>query len=174
MASNAYFGKYRAIVAGLDDPEERGRIRVECPRVLGDGMSAWCEPCSPVAYDGGGDFCLPKIGDAVWVEFEGGSPQQPIWVGGWWGEKKTPLDGYGGKDSVRVIEYGGAKIVMSGGKITITGDVAFEGKISAPGASFDEASVGAATMGSASVGGKDVASHTHTAQGERAETTGPN
>jgi hypothetical protein len=154
MASSAYFGKYRARVVDLGDPEERGRIRVECPRVLGDGKSPWCEPCVPVAYDGGGDFCLPKLGDTVWVEFEGGNPQQPIWVGGWWGEGKTPLGGYAGSGGTRVIEYAGARITMKDGGIAIEGDVVFGGK--------------------AIIGGKDAASHTHTAQGAGAETSPPN
>lgn len=114
-----YYGKYRAKVTDLGDPEQRGRIRVECPSVLGTSKSSWCEPCSPVAYDGGGDFCMPKVGDTVWVEFEEGDANKPIWVGNWWSKSKSPIS-YGSVADIRVIEYHGAKITMSGGAMTIT------------------------------------------------------
>lgn len=29
-------------------------------------------------------FVVPQIGANVWVEFERGHPDYPIWVGGWW------------------------------------------------------------------------------------------
>lgn len=115
-----YFGKYKARVTDLNDPERRGRIRVQCPSVLGEGKSPWCEVCSPVAYDGGGDFCLPKIGDTVWVEFEEGNPNKPIWVGSWWSIGKTPVSDYSSADSTRIIEYLGSKIQMSSRGITIS------------------------------------------------------
>jgi uncharacterized protein involved in type VI secretion and phage assembly len=28
---------------------------------------------------------VPQIGSGVWVEFEQGDPDRPIWVGGYWG-----------------------------------------------------------------------------------------
>jgi phage baseplate assembly protein gpV len=87
-----YFGKYKAKVVNVyDEKEERGRIRVNCPTVLGDDNSAWCEPCIPTANDLGGDFSLPQVGETVWVEFEEGDPNKPVYVGNWNSEKKTPL-----------------------------------------------------------------------------------
>ena len=62
-----YYGKYRAIVVDVNDPEKRGRIKVQCPKVLGDAKSAWCQPCVPYAYEKGGDFVLPKLNDFVWI-----------------------------------------------------------------------------------------------------------
>ena len=32
-----------------------------------------------------GTFIVPQIGAGVWVEFEHGDPDYPIWVGGFWG-----------------------------------------------------------------------------------------
>lgn len=120
MASNKYFGKYRAVVTDVNDPERRGRIRVQCPAVLQEAKSPWCEVCSPVAYDGGGDFCLPKIGETVWVEFEEGSPNKPIWVGGWWSINNTPVHEYSSATNIRVIEFDGSRIELKQGEIVIS------------------------------------------------------
>lgn len=43
MAETKFYGKYRAKVVDVNDPERRGRIRVQCPAVLGIYKSAWCE-----------------------------------------------------------------------------------------------------------------------------------
>ena len=105
-----YFGKYRAKVVDIADPEMRGRIRVMCPKVLGNYKSAWCLPCVPVAYDFGGDFALPKLGEFVWVEFESGEPDKPIYTGGLWCTQKTPSNPYSEKE--RLITWGNCKIEM--------------------------------------------------------------
>lgn len=106
-----YFGKYRAKVVDIKDPEKRGRIRVLCPKVLGNAKSAWCEPCIPVAYDLGGDFALPKLNEFVWVEFEAGDANKPIYVGGLWSSNKSPSTSYSDKE--RLITWGGCKIEMN-------------------------------------------------------------
>jgi phage baseplate assembly protein gpV len=118
MSAQKYVGKYRAIVEKIDDPEQRGRIRVQCPKVLGTGVSNWCEPCSPVAYDSGGDFALPPVGETVWVEFEEGDSNKPIWVGGWWSKQKTPSVPYSA--DVRVIEWKGTSLIIKVGDSSIT------------------------------------------------------
>ncbi len=112
MANPVYYGKYRAIVVDIKDPEKRGRIKVKCPKVLGEYKSSWCEPCIPVAYDRGGDFCLPKVGETVWIEFEEGEVDKPIYVGSWWSTQKTliPEDYYVNSPIMRTIEFDGGKI----------------------------------------------------------------
>ena len=115
-----FFGKYKARVTDIRDPEERGRIRVECPRVLGNSKSAWCEPCSPIAYDGGGDFAVPKLGETVWIEFEEGNPNKPIYVGNWWSQKKSPLPDYSKVGEERIIEFNGVKLHFKPSYLMIT------------------------------------------------------
>lgn len=115
---NSYYGKYRAKVVDINDPERRGRIRVMCPKVLGKFKSAWCEPCVPVAYDFGGDFALPKIGEFVWVEFEDGNANKPIYTGGLWCTNKTPSPEYNPKE--RLITWGKCKLSMSADTDTLT------------------------------------------------------
>lgn len=112
-----YFGKYRALITDNNDPESRGRIRVMCPKILGNSKSAWCEPCIPIAYDNGGDFALPKIGEFVWVEFEEGNPNKPIYTGGLWAFNKAPDV----SDNSRVISWDGATITFKNGTVYING-----------------------------------------------------
>jgi len=33
---------------------------------------------------------LPKVGDGVWIEFEGGDLRFPIWSGGWFANNQRP------------------------------------------------------------------------------------
>ena len=91
---NRYFGKYHGFVVNNQDPEKRGRLRALVPEVLGPSVvSGWAEPCFP--YGGGADFGIysvppvTKVGDpyttGVWIEFRGGDPQYPIWVGTFFG-----------------------------------------------------------------------------------------
>ena len=42
-------------------------------------------PCVPVAGIQTGMFTVPPIGSGVWVEFEQGDPDYPIWTGCFWG-----------------------------------------------------------------------------------------
>jgi len=45
----------------------------------------------PVAGINMGVFTVPPIGSGVWIEFEKGDPDYPIWVGGYWGSAaETP------------------------------------------------------------------------------------
>ncbi len=80
-----YYGKYRGIVLENLDPEQIGRVIVQVPDVLGFTPSSWAMPCVPVAGIQSGSFAVPPIGSQVWVEFEQGNPDYPIWTGGFWG-----------------------------------------------------------------------------------------
>lgn len=115
-----YYGKYRAIVVDVNDPEKRGRIKVQCPKVLGDAKSAWCQPCVPYAYEKGGDFVLPKLNDFVWIEFEEGDVRYPIYTGGLWSKDNSPVSNYTQAKDVRQIEFEGCKITMKKGEVIIT------------------------------------------------------
>ena len=79
-----FFGKYRGTVVDNVDPEQRGRLRVQVPAVQGINATSWADACLPLsgtAALGMGVFWVPPIGAAVWVEFEGGDPNLPIWSG---------------------------------------------------------------------------------------------
>ncbi|HEY2014598.1 MAG TPA: phage baseplate assembly protein V [Bryobacteraceae bacterium] len=83
--SKRYYGKYRGLVIENLDPEQIGRVLLQCPDVLGEIPSSWAMPCVPVAGIQSGTFMVPPIGSQVWVEFEQGNPDYPIWTGGFWG-----------------------------------------------------------------------------------------
>lgn len=84
-ASEKYYGKYRGIVVNNIDPEQIGRIQVIVPDVSTIIPCTWAMPCVPMAGKQQGVFMVPQLGSGVWVEFEQGDPDYPIWVGGFWG-----------------------------------------------------------------------------------------
>ena len=86
--NRSYYGKYRGTVLNNVDPEQRGRLMLSIPDVLGPIPSSWAEPCVPLAGPTGppmGVYFVPPIGTGVWVEFEHGDPDYPIWAGCRWG-----------------------------------------------------------------------------------------
>lgn len=84
VGTHTYYGKYRGTVVNNVDPLKKGRIMVTVPDVHLIA-SSWAMPCVPVAGLQMGALSIPPIGAGVWVEFEQGDPDFPIWVGGWWG-----------------------------------------------------------------------------------------
>jgi uncharacterized protein involved in type VI secretion and phage assembly len=80
-----YYGKYRGTVLINVDPMQMGRLTAMVPDVLGLTPSTWAMPCAPVAGIQTGTFHIPPIGSGVWIEFEQGDPDYPIWTGGYWG-----------------------------------------------------------------------------------------
>ena len=80
-----HYGKYRGQVASNADPANRGRLQVSVPALLGDQL-VWAMPCAPYAGNGVGLFALPPVGTGVWVEFEGGDLDYPIWSGCFWAD----------------------------------------------------------------------------------------
>jgi uncharacterized protein involved in type VI secretion and phage assembly len=85
------FGKYRGKVSNSDDPLRLGRLQVAVPSVLGQ-TEPWAMPCVPYAGNQLGWFCLPPVGTNVWVEFEGGNTDLPIWSGCFWAEGELPVE----------------------------------------------------------------------------------
>lgn len=83
--TDTFFGKYRGIVTDINDPLMLGRVRARVPDVFGDAESGWAMPCAPFGGSGMGFFALPAAGAGVWIEFEHGDPDYPIWVGCWFG-----------------------------------------------------------------------------------------
>jgi hypothetical protein len=91
MNVKQFFGKYRGKVENNIDPMQQGRIQVSVPAVLGDGRLSWAMPCAPYAGAGVGFFTIPPTGANVWVEFEAGDTNCPIWSGCFWGAGEVPV-----------------------------------------------------------------------------------
>jgi len=73
---STYPGIYRAVVTHDNDPLQLRRLKVQVPEVYGDGDSLWASACVPA-----GSRRQPKVGNGVWVMFEGGDPARPVWMG---------------------------------------------------------------------------------------------
>lgn len=81
-----YYGVYRGTVVNNVDPLQIGRIMATVPDVGGVIPTTWAMPCVPIAGKQMGTFMVPQIGSGVFVQFEAGDPDRPVWVGGWWGD----------------------------------------------------------------------------------------
>jgi hypothetical protein len=86
-----YYGKFRGKVLDPVDPLRLGRIKALVPAVSDEDLS-WALPATPYAGRGVGFFAVPPAGANVWIEFEGGDPNYPIWSGCFWGEDEAPAE----------------------------------------------------------------------------------
>jgi uncharacterized protein involved in type VI secretion and phage assembly len=137
-----FYGKYRGVVTNIEDPLKIGRIRAHVPDVLGEHESGWAMPSAPFGGNGMGFFALPTVQAGVWIEFEHGDPEYPIWNGCWWGSqnemaselsdspyKKMLIKTAGGNSilfddsdsngSITLQTSGGQKIIMNSTSIKI-------------------------------------------------------
>ena len=109
-----FFGIYRGQVISNLDPEGRRRLQLRVPEVLGGETSPWADACVPPGWSQGlvqdhshtgGEHAqeigsgahahamhahqlrrvVPTVGEGVWVMFEGGDRERPVWIGTWGG-----------------------------------------------------------------------------------------
>lgn len=159
--SNQFYGKYRGTVTDINDPLMMGRVRATVPDVMGDLDSGWAMPCFPFGGSGIGFFALPTVGAGVWIEFEHGDPDYPIWTGCWYasvadvptevlappykkvllkteGGHKIVLDDTPGIGGITLETSGGQKIVMNAQGIEITSGQGGTIKIAGPQVSVND------------------------------------
>jgi hypothetical protein len=77
--SARHYGKYRGTVANTFDPDLVGKITV-LVTVDGAQLQLRADACTPYP----GFYAIPPEGSGVWVEFEEGDLNKPIWTGCWW------------------------------------------------------------------------------------------
>ena len=82
-AGQRFYGKYKGVVTNNIDPLGDSRLMVLVPAIP-FAVAMWAVPCVPYASPLEGLHLIPMIGANVWVEFEGGDPSYPIWVGFYW------------------------------------------------------------------------------------------
>jgi Type VI secretion system/phage-baseplate injector OB domain len=83
--SPRFYGIYRGTVVNNIDPLQTGRILATVPDVSSITPTTWAMPAVPIAGKLSGVFMVPQIGAGVWIQFEAGDPDRPVWTGGWWG-----------------------------------------------------------------------------------------
>ncbi len=117
-----YFGRYYSIYDGLvtdvDDPEKRGRIRVQVPSILGEGeeLAQWVLPyVRDLAGNKSGSFFPPDVGDLVKIGFDHGHIEYPYYVGGYWAQNELDSGFTEGYPKVRGWTFkSGQKILVDG------------------------------------------------------------
>lgn len=89
-----YYGLYRAYVFDNKDPQHQGRLRLQIPNIYGADdktgemmVSDWAYPMFPIAGNEWGFNYVPPTKNPdgsrvmVWVAFEEGETENPVWVG---------------------------------------------------------------------------------------------
>jgi uncharacterized protein involved in type VI secretion and phage assembly len=126
--TSRHYGKYRGQVVDNQDPTARGRLQVVAPALLGS-QPVWAMPSVPYAGSNVGFFAMPPIGAGVWVEFEGGDLDLPIWSGCFWadgeiasGDAKANVKFWiTDRVSIRIDDQAGEIVVKtSGATLTMT------------------------------------------------------
>lgn len=84
-----YYSTYRAFVADNDDPQKLQKLKLIIPGIQSNASDKWVPPCNVFYGINWGSQCIPPKGSTVWVEFEKGDPNYPIW-----------RHGYPGKDDI--------------------------------------------------------------------------
>ncbi|MDQ3318212.1 MAG: phage baseplate assembly protein V [Actinomycetota bacterium] len=153
--SGPFYGKYRGVVTDIKDPLMTGRLKAKVSDATGDKETGWAMPCAPFGGNGTGFFALPKVGAGVWIEFEQGDPDYPVWSGCWWGSAAemppvllTPpykkmllktegghsvlLDDTPGAGGITLETSAGQKIVMSATGVEISNGQGASIKLSGP------------------------------------------
>lgn len=154
-AERQFYGKYRGVVRDNRDPQQRGRIRALVPDVFGEDLSGWALPCTPYAGKNVGLFLVPPQDASVWIEFEHGDPEYPVWSGCFWAEGEAPageatkkvlkteigtltIDDTAGSGSITIATTAGMKIVVNSSGITIDDGQGASVKLSGPRVSIND------------------------------------
>lgn len=156
-----FYGKYRGVVTDNQDPLLMGRVRAKVPDVMGDLESGWAMPCAPFGGNATGFFAIPPVSAGVWIEFEQGDPDYPIWSGCWWGSaaemppmllappykkmmimteggQSITLDDTPGVGGITLETSGGQKIVISATGIEIDNGMGGSIKLTGPQVSVNQ------------------------------------
>lgn len=127
-------GIYRGWVVNNNDPKKMGRIKVYVPAIHPQNMRSkpdfipWASGCFSMGGAADfGDFAVPPIDATVFVMFEDGHPDYPIWMGTWWGSpggnSEVPQKAQSDYPDARVIK------LREGQSLTIAAESGLEFKV---------------------------------------------
>lgn len=89
-----YYSIYRGFVADNNDPENLARVKVKVPQIYGEDYipDYWAWPRGMPAGKNMGLFIMPNKDDCIWVTFENGDTDYPVWEHGWWADGEVPAE----------------------------------------------------------------------------------
>lgn len=140
---------YRGVVEDNIDPKNLGRCKVRVPSIHGEltypvDILPWARPIalSPINSNRG-SANIPDIGDIVWVLFEGGVKEFPLYLGGTYATGDVRIDNnivdfyieedskvsYHREKREYTIQIGENKFTMSPEGIRLTGNVVIENNL---------------------------------------------
>jgi uncharacterized protein involved in type VI secretion and phage assembly len=113
-----FYGKFRGVVSDNADPNNLGRIKAKVPDVYGEEQSGWAMPSVPYAGKSVGFFMIPPVDALVWMEFEHGDSDYPIWSGCFWADNEVPVSP--ASADKKVLKTGAGTITLDDTKGSIT------------------------------------------------------
>ena len=78
-AGTKHYGKHRGLVVSTLDPDLEGKITISIT-LGGAPLQMVAKACTPYP----GFYAIPPEGSGVWIEFEEGDLDKPIWTGCYW------------------------------------------------------------------------------------------
>lgn len=82
----------RGIVVDTKDEYNIGRVRIRILNLHGtdstgipDNQLPWAFPCNLFSSHDSGTYLIPDVGSTVWILFEEGDPDKPVYIGGSYG-----------------------------------------------------------------------------------------
>ena len=108
LTDNKYTGIYRGVVVNTTDPKNLGRVTLKVPQVTGESITNWAYPIL-TGY-------LPAYGETVWVMFEGGDPNYPLWTSAYGGAAGAT----GPSGSAATVSVGTVTTGAAGSSATVT------------------------------------------------------
>ena len=121
MSSTRYYGLYRGTVSSNTDPMMLGRLQVGVSGISDAISQSWANPCVVFAASDKGLFALPPVGANVWVMFENGELDSPVWMGGFWDQSARP-PASPAQETMKVFKTDGLTVKLSLGPAGITID----------------------------------------------------
>jgi phage protein D len=130
-SSGTQLGFVLALVTNIEDPADKGRVKVKYPTLHDNAESDWAPVVSIGAGPNTGLFWLPEVNDTVLVGFQLGNINYPVVLGGVWSDTQAiPVDSgqvvSGGKVKTRSFRTRGGhelKFVDDGDKAIVLKDM---------------------------------------------------
>lgn len=102
-----YFGKYTGIVKDNRDNDKRGQLKLSVPTIFPEDELVLARPALPYGF-----FFVPENNAKVWVEFEGGDPDLPLWTGLQYVPGEWAAEGEANPPQMRVIKTASGHLLL--------------------------------------------------------------